>query len=168
MTNSLNQIVESCVNTLQQGNKIMIMGVGGNAANASHFAGELAGKYEEWEDPLAVLCINDNMSIVTAITNDFGWEFVFSRQIRGLGRSGDTLIAFSISGSGEYLHNALEAAKNKDMITILLNGAKDFSNRRFWDHNISLGSLDTPTVQEWQLKQIHLLSGMIKERMSNA
>src|SRR3972149_2998230 len=77
MKATLEDIAEIVVRSIRSGNKVLIFGVGGNASTASHFAAELAGKYEEYEDPLPVICLNDNTSIITAITNDFGWDPVF-------------------------------------------------------------------------------------------
>ena len=111
--------------TLHKGNSVFTFGVGGNAATATHFAGELAGKYEQYEDPLSVYCLNDNVSVLTAITNDFGWDVVFSRQIKGLVRPNDIVIAFSISGRAPYLLNAFEQAKTNLATTVLLNGGLD-------------------------------------------
>jgi len=157
--------------TLKLGNSVFTFGVGGNAATATHFAGELAGKYEQYEDPLSVYCLNDNVSILTAITNDFGWDVVFSRQVRGLTRPGDILIAFSISGRAPYLLNAFEEAKAKDVTTVLLNGGMDIKSLdRFTDYLVTPNpvSEDTPRVQELQLRWVHDLSGGVKGLLANA
>ena len=165
---SIEEISAVIVDSINKGNKVIIFGVGGNASNASHFAGELAGKFEEYEEPLPVVCLNDNTSVLTAITNDFGWDWVFSRQIRGLGKSGDILIGFSISGEANYLKNAFIEGKVKGCINILLNGKSDPSNcSGLYDYSISLGHEDTPTVQEMQLKWVHEISREVKRRLSN-
>ena len=157
--------------TLRLGHSVFTFGVGGNAATATHFAGELAGKYEQYEDPLSVYCLNDNVSILTAITNDFGWDVVFSRQVKGLTRPGDILIAFSISGRARYLLNAFEEAKAKDVTTVLLNGGININGLdRFTDYLVTTdpASEDTPRVQEQQLRWVHDLSGSVKGLLANA
>ena len=167
--NSLEEVAEVIVNSIKSGNKVMIFGVGGNAATASHFAAELAGKYEQYEDPLPVVCLNDNSSVLTAITNDFGWPHVFSRQIQGLGRSGDVVIGFSISGRAGYLINAFQVSHDVGCTNILLNGRTIRNKEEFKtvDYSVSVGSEDTPRVQEEQLRWVHELSGMIKGSLSN-
>ena len=157
--------------SLHRGNSVFTFGVGGNASTATHFAGELAGKYEQYEDPLSVYCLNDNVSILTAITNDFGWDVVFSRQVRGLTRPGDILIAFSISGRAPYLLNAFEQAKANLATTVLLNGGTNIGPIEFYcDFLVTpiSPSENTPRVQELQLRWVHDLSGSVKGLMANA
>lgn len=166
---TLKDISAVIVDGIKNGNKIMIFGVGGNASNASHFAGELAGKFEDYEDPLPVICLNDNMSIITAITNDFGWEYVFGRQVRGLGKEGDVLIGFSISGEGEYLKEAFIAGISRGCTNILLNGKSDPANcSHLYDLSISLGHEDTAIVQEVQLCWVHEISRGVKRGLRHA
>ncbi len=163
---NIEEVSAVIVESIRQGNKIMIFGVGGNAANSSHFAGELAGKFEEFEDPLPVISLNDNTSVLTAITNDFGWDQVFSRQIRGLAKSGDIIIGFSISGEAEYLRQAFIEGSTKGCTNILLTGKSDPINcAGLYDYSISLGHEDTPLVQEIQLKWIHEISRKVKENL---
>lgn len=162
--NSLEEVVKVVVDSIRLGNKVMVFGVGGNAATASHFAGELAGKYEEFENPLPVVCLNDNTSVLTAITNDFGWHQVFSRQIQGLGKTGDVVIGFSISGKAQYLTNAFQVSHDIGCTNVLLNGRTILNKEEFRtvDYSVSVGCEDTPRVQEEQLRWVHELSRMIK------
>ena len=137
--------------SLHKGNSVFTFGVGGNAATATHFAGELAGKYEQYEDPLSVYCLNDNVSVLTAITNDFGWDVVFSRQIKGLVRPNDIVIAFSISGRAPYLLNAFEQAKTNLATTVLLNGGTNIGQLEDY-----CDFLVTPTSPSENLSLIHI------------
>jgi len=162
---SLDNIALEIIGAIMEGNKVMIFGVGGNAASASHFAGELAGKYEQYEDPLPVICLNDNMAVVTAITNDFGWDQVFSRQIKGLGKKGDVVIAFSISGGAKYLENAFIEARKKGCVTVLLNGNTTPKVASLCDYLLAVDSDNTPRVQEIQLRWVHDLSERIKSNL---
>ena len=163
--NTLEEVSRVIINCIKADKKVLIFGVGGNAATASNFAGELAGKYEQYEDPLPVVCINDNMSVITAITNDFGWDQVFSRQIQGLAREGDVVIGFSISGKAKYLHNAFKACKEWGTVSILLNGGTIYPSNLFTDYSVSVGHEDTPRVQEEQLRWVHELSRMVKSAL---
>ena len=167
---SIKDISRLVSDRLRIGRSVFMFGVGGNAATATHFAGELAGKYEQYEDPLSVYCLNDNVSVLTAITNDFGWDVVFSRQIKGLVKSGDVVIAFSISGRAKYLLNAFEAAQCKGAVTILLNGGEDIRDLDpFCNYLLTpdVPNEDTPRVQELQLRWVHDLSGLIKGKLAN-
>ena len=168
---SISDIGTITADALDKGNSVFTFGVGGNAATATHFAGELAGKYEQYEDPLSVYCLNDNISVLTAITNDFGWDVVFSRQVKGLVRPNDVVIAFSISGRAPYLLNAFEQAKCNLATTVLLNGGTDISTLEpFCDFLVTpiSPSENTPRVQELQLRWVHELSGLIKGKLANA
>jgi len=154
------------VEALKKGNKVLTFGVGGNAANAIHFAAEMAGKFEQYERPLPCIDLCSNVSILTAITNDFGWEHIFERQIRALAKPGDVVVALSIGTSGEYLKNALYEARLVDCKTILICGknSKIISPKLInlvWE----LDSDSTPWVQEEQLRIIHQICGSVKSRM---
>lgn len=162
-------LTEACnkmVTCIRNGNKILVFGVGGNAATAIHMVAELAGKYEEFEIPYAAVCLSDNPSILTAITNDFGWDQVFSRQIQGLGKPGDVVIGFSISGSGLYLENALRTAKKNNCWTVLINGVDHPPCSKLCDEIVAVGSKSTPYVQEEQLKLVHYICGRVKRELS--
>ncbi len=164
---SIEEVSKIIIQSILTDHKVLIFGVGGNASTASHFAGELAGKYEQYEDPLPVVCLNDNMSIVTAITNDFGWEHVFSRQVRGLGKTGDVLIGFTVGGSGKYLQKAFKAGRIKNCVNILLTGKSDpVEVVGLVDYSISCGHTDTPRVQEVQLRWVHEISEKVKSSLA--
>ena len=161
----IDNVVDLIVTSIRQGHKIITFGVGGNASTAMHLSAELSGKYEQYEKPLPCICISENPCILTAITNDFGWDQVFERQIAGLARPGDVVIAFSISGKGEYLSRALWSAKSLNCQVILLNGAFSPLVQFACREVLSYGSEDTPRVQEWQLKMVHKICAEVKSRL---
>ena len=156
----IEEISNLIIDCFKKGNKVLTFGVGGNAANAIHFAAELAGKYEQYEDPLPCIDLCSNPSVLTAITNDFGWDHVFERQIRALVKPGDAVIAFSISTKAKYLINAFRETMNSDCKFVLISGSQD---RDFGlvDIHLSLGSNSTPWVQEEQLRIIHQICGLV-------
>lgn len=160
----MNKVVDVIVECLRGGNKVLVFGVGGNAANAMHFAAELSGKFEQYEKPLACVCLCDDPCIITAITNDFGWEHCYERQIIGLGKPEDVVVAFSISGGGSYLLNAFKAARSKGCRTVLINGRENPDCKDYCDVIVSLGSDDTPWVQEEQLRLVHQICREVKKR----
>ncbi len=147
------------------GGKIVVFGVGGNAANAIHLAAELQGKFEKFERPLACIDIVSNPSILTAVTNDFGWEHCFERQIKALADVGDIVFGFSISTNGKYLENAIVEAKRCGAQVILSCGKS--SGNAFLEDVILLeeNSTDTPLVQESQLKLLHDVCREVKGRL---
>ncbi len=166
--NRLEEVAEVLVDCLKKGNKILTFGVGGNAANAIHFSAELSGKFETYEDPLSCIDLCSNPSVLTAITNDFGWDHVFERQIRALAKPGDVVLAFSISTKGSYLINAIHEATARGCRTILICGREEF--KLLPDPNLTvwkLGSDDTPWVQEEQLRIVHQVCRRVKSNMMN-
>lgn len=173
-TMMLKEVTNLLVNCFRDGNKVLTFGVGGNAANAIHFAAELAGKYERYEDPLPCIDLCSNPSVISAIATDFGWEHVFERQIRGLAKPGDVIVAFSISTKGIYLYNAIHAAVGLCSVVLICGrdtheifyegvtfGGTHLPPYVVWE----LDSDSTPWVQEEQLKIIHQICAKVKERL---
>lgn len=111
-------------NTLKQGNKILICGNGGSAADAQHFSAELLGRYVQERQSLPAIALTTDTSTLTAIGNDYGYEQVFSRQIQGLGQPGDILIAISTSGNSPNILTAIRTARERKMQIIALTGKK--------------------------------------------
>ena len=170
MRGTVQEAIDIIVGSLKAGNKVITFGVGGNAANAIHFAAELAGKYEAYETPLPCIDLCSNPSILTAITNDFGWDQVFSRQLQALSKPGDVVLAFSISTGGRYLLNAIFESVVQRCNVILICGKCNLSelveaSRNSGSLVYEVGSLDTPRVQEEQLRLIHLICEGVKSRM---
>ncbi len=163
----IEEVSNLVIEAFKAGNKVLTFGVGGNAASAIHFAAELAGKYEKYEDPLPCIDLCSNPSILTAITNDFGWDAVFERQIKALAKPGDVVIAFSISTSGRYLLNALFEAVRLKCTIVLICGQCNFLDMKGNPPHIiwELDSSNTPWVQEEQLRIIHQICGEVKSRM---
>jgi len=156
------ELVKACLNS---GGMVLILGVGGNAATASHLAAELLGKFETSETPYPAISLTDNHCAVTAITNDFGWDQVFCRQIRAFGRQGDVLIAFTIGGGGKYLENALGEAHSLGMHVVLSIGsgtAAVIKGLGEGDALVCHHSVDTPWVQNRQMEFVHDLCRKVK------
>ena len=158
------EIVATIVRSLKDGGKVLTFGVGGNAATAIHFSAELSGKYEKFETPLPCICLSENPSVITAITNDFGWEHVFERQIQALGKKGDIVFALSISTSGKYLVNALLKALSLGCQVILICGKSNLDFKSTEMQVYEFGTLETPWVQEEQLILIHKICEGVKSK----
>jgi D-sedoheptulose 7-phosphate isomerase len=151
-----------CVEAYKKGNKILIAGNGGSAADAQHFAGELVSRFNFDRPPLAAIALTTDTSILTAIGNDYGYEKVFSRQIEALGHSGDIFIGITTSGKSKNIINAFDQAKNIGMINIGLFGIYKPENTKSIDVMINVPSASTPIIQESHLSVEHILCSIIE------
>ena len=147
---------ETAVATLKAGGKILLCGNGGSAADAQHIAAELTGRYKTERGALAGIALTTDTSALTAIGNDYGYEFVFSRQLEALGREGDLLIAISTSGNSGNVLKALELARKIGVKTIGLSGRTGGAMNELCELNLVVPSNDTPRIQE-----IHIMIGHI-------
>lgn len=114
--------VEVLFNALSNDNKILACGNGGSAADCQHFAAELIGRFERERLPLAAIALTTDTSILTAVGNDYDYNEIFSKQVQGLGRSGDVLLAISTSGNSKNVIAAIEAAHERDMRVVAMTG----------------------------------------------
>ena len=144
------------VDTLKNGNKILICGNGGSAGDAQHISAELTGRYKTTRKALPAIALTTDTSALTAIANDFGYDFVFSRQVEALANSGDLLLAISTSGNSKNVNLAVKSAKDLGCTTIGLSGRGGGEMRGICDENIIIPSNNTPRVQE-----MHILVGHI-------
>jgi D-sedoheptulose 7-phosphate isomerase len=140
------QLLKACI---IRGNKIMLCGNGGSAADCQHFAAELTGRYKADRHPLAAIALTTDSSALTAIANDYGYQSVFERQVRALGKTWDVLIGISTSGISANVIGALEFAHEVGIGTILLTGGHDLSDMpTLADVVVPVPSKDTPRIQE--------------------
>ena len=133
---------------LSRGNKILVAGNGGSAADAQHFVAELVGRYMVERRALAGLALTTDTSIMTAVGNDYGFREVFSRQVDGLGKAGDVFIGISTSGNSANLLTALEVAAKKGLVSIALLGKTGGKMAALADHTFVVPSDETPRIQE--------------------
>jgi len=154
--------------TLQQQRKILICGNGGSAADAQHFAAELIGRFEREREAWPAVALTTDTSILSAIGNDYGFADVFARQVEGLGRRGDTLIAISTSGNSENVLRAVASAKNKGMHTVGLLGRDGGSLAAEVDHAVVVGSSRTARIQESHLLILHFWAMYIEQTVGKA
>ncbi|MDZ4057105.1 MAG: phosphoheptose isomerase [Polynucleobacter sp.] len=150
--------VLAIVRTLQSGGKIMACGNGGSAADAQHFAAELIGRFERERQELAAIALTTDSSILTAVANDYHYDEIFSKQVRGLGKPGDILLAISTSGNSKNVIAAIEAAKKIGMHIIALTGNGGGKMKTLLgEHDIHLcaPSARTARIQETHLVLLH-------------
>lgn len=148
------QFSDLLVSVYRAGGNVFSCGNGGSHCDAMHFAEELTGRYRKDRRPLGALALGD-MSHVTCVSNDYGFEHIFSRQIEGLGRKGDALIGLSTSGNSENVIRAFKAAKNKGIKTIGLLGRDGGKLKELSDLAIVVPAQTSDRIQEIHIKIIH-------------
>ncbi|OGN08969.1 MAG: phosphoheptose isomerase [Candidatus Yanofskybacteria bacterium RIFCSPHIGHO2_02_FULL_41_11] len=151
------------VSTLQRGNKILIAGNGGSAADAQHFAAELAGKFVLNRKGLPAIALTANSSIVTAIANDFGYEHVFSRQVEALIEKDDIFVGISTSGNSKNILLAAQTARQLGGLTIGILGNDGGEVNQYCDISIIVPSTNTQAIQESHVLIIHIICSIVDE-----
>ena len=162
----LDKIAKIMVSALKAGNKIMFCGNGGSAADAQHLASELVGNYRLKRNAYNAISLVTDTSALTALGNDFGFEYIFSRQIEGLGKKGDVLICLSTSGNSINILNAIKKAKETGIVTILLTGESESLAKQLADYTISAPSNITNNIQEMHIAIGHLLCEIIEKSLT--
>ena len=156
------QVAEACIEALRQGHKILFAGNGGSAADAQHLAGELVSRFAYDRPGLPAFALTTDTSVMTAIGNDYGYEQVFERQVQGLGRKGDVLVALSTSGRSPNILRALDAAKKNDLVTIGFTGAGGSDMAARCDFMLHAPSDKTPVIQQIHITAAHVICGLIE------
>lgn len=165
LVNLLVEVAQVCVEVYRKGKKILIAGNGGSAADAQHFAAELVGRYGFDRPSLPSIALTTDTSNLTAIGNDYGYEYVFSRQLEGLGQEGDLFIGISTSGNSQNVINAFESAKHKGITTVALAGRDGGKMAAMADYAIVVPSNATPRIQESHLLIEHMICDIIEKEI---
>jgi len=150
---------------LKAGNKLLVMGNGGSAADAQHFAAEIIGRFKLERPALPAIALTTDSSILTAIGNDYGFDAVFSRQVEGLGRAGDVVFGISTSGNSPNVFAALSRARDLGCKTVALTGRDGGTLKTVADISIIVPSYDTPRIQEGHVTIIHILCDLLEKRL---
>jgi len=158
-------IAAAIINALRSGNKILLIGNGGSAADAQHIAAEIIGRYKQDRPAYAALALTTDTSALTAISNDYGFEQVFARQVEGLGARGDVLLALSTSGRSPNILAALRTARERGLVTIGFTGSTGEALGALCDHLLVSPSDDTPVVQQIHLSVAHGICDAIEQTM---
>ncbi len=160
LPDSIARGVLAIVESLRAGGKVMACGNGGSAADAQHFAAELVGRFERERQELAAIALTTDTSILTAIGNDYGYDDIFSKQVRGLGKKDDILLGISTSGNSKNVVKAIEAAKKIGMRVIAFTGNGGGKIAELLDQNdihLCAPSNRTARIQETHLVLLHAL-----------
>ena len=165
---TLNQAIELMSDCLQQQRPLLICGNGGSAADALHISGELVGRFLRKRKAINVICLNANVSVLTAWANDYDYDSVFARQVEAHGQLGGVCWGISTSGNSPNVLQALQKAKDLEMQTIALTGEGGGKLATVADILIAVPSRSTPRIQELQLPIYHYLCEQVELNLSES
>ncbi|CAB3289303.1 putative phosphoheptose isomerase [Methanocaldococcus lauensis] len=161
----LEKAIEIISKALKNGNKILICGNGGSAADSQHFAAEIVGRFKLERKGLPAIALTTDTSILTAIGNDYGFEKIFERQVEALGKKGDVLIGISTSGNSENVIRAVNKAKEMGIYTIGLLGKGGGKLKDIVDLALIVPSNDTARIQECHLTIYHVICEEVEKKL---
>ena len=159
------RITEKMIQVFQTGNKVLICGNGGSAADAQHIAAELVGRFQVDRSGLPAIALTTDTSILTSIGNDYGFETIFSRQVEALGQKGDILIGFSTSGSSKNVVLAMKKAKQMGLITIAFVGQNQGPVSGTADIALQIPSQITARIQEGHQMVGHIVCDLVERAL---
>ncbi len=161
----IQRAAEMITESLRQGGKIHFCGNGGSAADAQHLAAELSGRFYFDRPPLNAEALHCNTSYLTAVGNDYGYDLVFSRLLRGTAKAGDVIVGISTSGNSKNILNAFEAAKEMGVKIIALTGETGGAMKDYADILLNAPSKDTPRIQESHIMIGHIICELVETAM---
>ena len=157
------EVAKVASSTIKANKKIMLCGNGGSAADSQHIAAEFIGRFEKERKSMAAIALTTDTSALTAIGNDYGYEEVFSRQVEGLGQTGDLLIGISTSGNSKNVVKALKVAKKKGVRTVALVGDKPNGViQTIADYVLVAPSANTARIQECHILMMHTICQLVE------
>jgi D-sedoheptulose 7-phosphate isomerase len=159
------KVAKTCCHAIRNGNKILLAGNGGSAADAQHLAGELVSRLNFDRPGLAAFALTTDSSVMTAIGNDYGYECVFARQLNAVGVAGDVFIAISTSGRSPNVIRGLEEGRRKGLITVGLTGKNGGDMAPLCDSCIRIPASETSKIQEGHIVLGHIICGLIEREM---
>lgn len=161
----MSNIVNECVQSLKSNGKVFFCGNGGSAADAQHLAAELSGRFYFDRPPLDAEALHVNTSYLTAVGNDYGFEKVYERLLKGKGKVGDILIAISTSGNSLNVLKAIEYANSIGIVTVGMTGEGGGKMGPLCKYLIDVPSLDTPRIQESHILIGHIICELIEKQL---
>ncbi len=164
MLSQIGSIVKHMVAALKSGNRIYFCGNGGSAADAQHLAAEFSGRFYTDREALPAEALHCNTSYLTAVANDYSYDEVYARLIRGIGQPGDILVGLSTSGNSANIVKAFEAARAKNITTIGFTGDAGGKMKSLSDFLLNMPSADTPRIQESHIMVGHIICQLVEEQ----
>jgi len=168
LVKTIQDVIDTCVSALKNGNKLLLAGNGGSASDAQHIAAELVGRYEQDRKGLPALALTTNTSELTAISNDYGYDHVFQRQVQALAHSGDVFFGLSTSGNSANVVNAIEQCKQQGVITVAMTGDSGGKMKSMCDYCINVPSVNTARIQEVHITVGHIICKAIENTIFSA
>ncbi len=165
LQSEIEKVTKLVVSAFRNGNKVLFCGNGGSAADAQHLAAEFSGRFYTDRNPLPSEALHCNTSYLTAVANDYSFDIVYSRMVKGMGKSGDVLIGLSTSGNSVNIIKAVEQAKEIGMITVCFTGETGGKLKNICDHLINVPSTDTPRIQETHIMIGHIICQLVEEQL---
>jgi D-sedoheptulose 7-phosphate isomerase len=158
--------IQTCVNEIvlafNNGHKVLFCGNGGSAADAQHLAAEFSGRFYIDRDALPAEALHCNTSYLTAVANDYSYDEIYARLLKGIGQQGDVLIGLSTSGNSKNIYKAFEVAQQKKMLTIGFTGSSGGTIKNVSDYLINVPSTDTPRIQESHILIGHIICQLVE------
>lgn len=155
LTDEVERVSQAILNSLLNKGKLLTCGNGGSAADALHLAEELVGRYKAERRGLPAICLNSDVTAITCIGNDYGYDSIFSRQVEALGNRGDVIVGFSTSGNSPNVMAAFKKAKEKGILTVLLGGKDGGKMKGLCDFELIVPSNTTARIQEVHTLILH-------------
>lgn len=162
---TVDRIAVAITQAIANGGKVMFCGNGGSAGDSQHLAAELVGKLVFDRPAMAGMALTVDTSALTAVGNDFGYEYVFSRQVEGLGRTGDVLVGISTSGRSKNVVKAMESARQRGIVTIAMTGATRGPMADLADYWLAIPATETPKIQEGHIVLGHVFCAMVEQEI---
>lgn len=161
----LTSIIKLIADALEAGNKLLLFGNGGSAAQAQHLAAEFVNRFFIDRPPLPAMALSTDTSILTSIGNDYSFSEIFSKQIVALGREGDVAMGISASGNSANVIRAIEVAKEMGLETVALTGNDGGDLAKVANHSLIVPSSNTPCIQEVHMAVVHILCEMVEAQI---
>jgi len=160
------KIVDTIVECIKKGGKIIIFGNGGSAADSQHIAAELMGRFKKERPAMAAIALTTNTSTITALGNDYGYELSFKRQLEGIAKAEDLVIGISTSGNAKNVNEAISKAKEMGLLTVALTGSKGGALGNSADIALKVPSDNTPRIQEAHITAGHIICELVEEALT--
>ena len=165
LVHSIHEVADECIAAYRRGNRILLAGNGGSAADAQHIAAELVSRYAFDRPGLASIAFTTDTSMLTAIGNDYGYEQIFRRQLEANGAQGDVFIGISTSGNSPNVLAALQRAQELGIVAVGLTGQDGTQMQSLCDYCLKVPSLSTPRIQESHIMLGHVICGLVEEAL---